>query len=69
MHAGEREWFGNVPDKLSHTAFCGVLIAYTAEVNPGGGEPMSGVASIRPVGSTGRGGGASRVCGAPLSIR
>jgi len=45
MHAGEREWFGNIPDKLSHTAFCGVLIAYTAEVSDGAGEAMSGVAA------------------------
>jgi nucleotide-binding universal stress UspA family protein len=44
MHAGEREWFGNIPDKLSHTASCGVLITYTAEVSDGG-EEMSGLAA------------------------
>jgi nucleotide-binding universal stress UspA family protein len=31
MHADEREWFGNIPDKLSHSGASSVLIVYTAE--------------------------------------
>lgn len=29
MHADEREWFGNVPDKISHTGAVSVLIVFT----------------------------------------
>lgn len=50
MHAGERTWFGNIPDKLSHTASCSVLIAYTADVD--GGDAMS-AAAARDAGSSG----------------
>jgi nucleotide-binding universal stress UspA family protein len=45
MHTDEREWFGNIPDKLSHTAASGVLIVYTAEVSGGNGGAVSGVAT------------------------
>jgi len=33
MRADERELFGNIPDKLSHKAACGVLIVYTADAS------------------------------------
>jgi nucleotide-binding universal stress UspA family protein len=31
MKAGEREWFGNVPDKISHKGTCSVLIVFTGD--------------------------------------
>ncbi len=34
MHAGEREWFNNVADKLSHRGTSSVLIVSTARVRP-----------------------------------
>jgi len=44
MHAGEREWFGNIPEKLSHSGASAVLIVYTAEVS-GDGDALSGAAA------------------------
>ncbi len=37
--------FGNIPDKLSHTGSCSVLIASTAEARASDGDMMSGVAT------------------------
>ena len=47
MHSGEREWIGNVPDKISHKGTCSVLIISTADAGTGesDGEVISGVAA------------------------
>lgn len=44
MRSGEREWFGNVADKLSHTGTSSILII-AAEEATGSDEAMSGVAA------------------------
>lgn len=43
MRAGEREWFGNVPDRISHKGAASVLIVVAGD--EGGGEMISGVAA------------------------
>lgn len=45
MRADEREWFGNIPDRLSHKAASGVIIVYTVEVRRRDGDAMGGVAA------------------------
>ncbi len=45
MHVDERELFGNIPDKLSHTASSTVLIVNTAEVSDHDGGAVNGVAA------------------------
>lgn len=42
MHADERERFGNIPNKLSHSGASSVLIVYTTEVSGRDGDAMSG---------------------------
>ena len=44
MHAGERERFGNIADKISHSGTSGVLIVSTGGESDSDGEGMSGVA-------------------------
>jgi nucleotide-binding universal stress UspA family protein len=43
MHASEREWFDNTPDKLSHKGACSVLIVFAGE---GGEEGQNGVSEV-----------------------
>ena len=43
MHAGGREWFGNIADKISHKGTSGVLIVSTGGQSGSDGEAMSGV--------------------------
>ena len=43
MRTGERDWFGNVPDKISHKGTASVLIVVTGD--DGGGDATSGVAA------------------------
>jgi hypothetical protein len=43
MQAGERDWFGNVPDKLSHKGTCSVLIVLTGEAGGSDTDAMNGV--------------------------
>jgi nucleotide-binding universal stress UspA family protein len=45
MHAGEREWFGNIPDKISHKGAFSVLIVFTEDASGSDGDAMSGVAA------------------------
>jgi nucleotide-binding universal stress UspA family protein len=45
MHAGEREWFGNIPDKISHKGTFSVLIVFTEDASGSDGDAMSGVAA------------------------
>ncbi len=45
MQAGERDWFGNVADKLSHKGTCSVLIVSTTQAAGGNGDAMSGIAA------------------------
>ncbi len=41
MHGSEREWLGNIPDKLSHSGACSVLISFTDLTPAGEDEPMA----------------------------
>jgi nucleotide-binding universal stress UspA family protein len=50
MHSGERDWLGNIPDKLSHSGACSVLIAFTDIIRAGKDEPMS--AAVAGTGSS-----------------
>ena len=43
MHAGEREWFGNIADKISHKGTSGVLIVSTGDQSRSDDEATSGV--------------------------
>lgn len=43
MQAGERDWFGNVPDKLSHKGTCSVLIVLTSEAGDSAAVATNGV--------------------------
>lgn len=45
MHAGERAWFGNVPDKISHKGTVSVLIVFTGDASGSDREATSGVAA------------------------
>lgn len=49
MQSGEREWFGNVPDKLSHKGTFSVLIVFTGDASGADDEAASAV----KVGDTG----------------
>jgi nucleotide-binding universal stress UspA family protein len=53
MHAGEREWFGNIPDRISHAGVCSVLIVFTDDEDPGESQAMSGVAAASAPASAG----------------
>lgn len=53
MHAGEREWLGNIPDKISHKGSFSVLIVFTGDASGSDGDAMSGVAADE-AGSSGR---------------
>jgi nucleotide-binding universal stress UspA family protein len=44
MRTGERELFGNVPDKISHKGTASVLIVFTGDESARAGDAMSGVA-------------------------
>jgi nucleotide-binding universal stress UspA family protein len=44
MRVGEREWFGNIPDKLSHNGALSVLIVFTGDATSDS-DAMSGVAA------------------------
>jgi nucleotide-binding universal stress UspA family protein len=44
MRTGERELFGNVPDKISHAGTASVLIVFTGDEAARAGDAMSGVA-------------------------
>jgi nucleotide-binding universal stress UspA family protein len=43
MHTGEREWFGNIPDKISHKGIASVLIVLAGEA--GSGDAIGEVAA------------------------
>ncbi len=45
MLAGERERFGNVPEKVSHAAKCSVLIVFTGEASGSEGAALREVAA------------------------
>jgi nucleotide-binding universal stress UspA family protein len=45
MQAGDRDWFGNVPDKISHSGTSTVLIVFTGEGAARDGGAMSSVAT------------------------
>ena len=46
MRSGEREWFGNVPDKISHKGTCSVLMVFDATASDDAdGEAVSKVAA------------------------
>lgn len=45
MHPGEREWFGNVPEQISHTGNRSVLVVFTGEASAEGGDTLSAVAT------------------------
>jgi nucleotide-binding universal stress UspA family protein len=38
MHAGERDWFGGISDKISHKGKASVLIVFTADADGDAGE-------------------------------
>ena len=44
MHAGERERFGNIADKISHKGVTSVLIVFTGGESGHDGDSMSGIA-------------------------
>jgi nucleotide-binding universal stress UspA family protein len=41
MHADEREWFGNIADKISHKGASSVLIVFTGDASGSDGDAMS----------------------------
>lgn len=43
MHSGEREWFGNVPDKISHKGAVSVVIVFTGDSSASETASMSEV--------------------------
>jgi nucleotide-binding universal stress UspA family protein len=45
MQAGERQWLGNIPDKISHKGTSSVLIVFTGDASGSDGDAMSGVAA------------------------
>jgi nucleotide-binding universal stress UspA family protein len=45
MHADEREWFGNIADKLSHKGATSVLIVFSGNGSGSEGDAMSEVAA------------------------
>lgn len=45
MHAGKREWFGNVPDSVSHKGSASVLITFSEAASATEGDSLSWVAT------------------------
>ena len=45
MHAGERERFGNVPNKISHKGTFSVLIVFTGDASESDGDVTHGIAA------------------------
>jgi nucleotide-binding universal stress UspA family protein len=43
MHADDREWFGNIPDKISHKGTSSVLIVFSGDASGSDGDTMSGL--------------------------
>lgn len=43
MHADERDWFGNIPDKISHKGTSSVLIVFSGDASGSDGDAMSGL--------------------------
>jgi nucleotide-binding universal stress UspA family protein len=55
MHADERDWFGNISDKISHRGTASVLIVFTGDATEGNAGDQAPVPEAAPAGDAATG--------------